>query len=91
MTVAVSGVVRTAGAVYRPEALIEPGPMTLQLTVMSVALLTVAVNCCVAPATTLGEDGVTRTLIAAGGLLPPPPPQEASNTTNAAHNARIRK
>jgi hypothetical protein len=58
--------------VYKPAAVIvpqlapaQPGPETLQATLLSIAFCTVAVNCCVVPAATLGLAGATVTTTAA--------------------------
>ena len=79
---------RSAGAVYTPVALIVPvvavppaTPLTLQVTLVLLELVTVATNACEAPSTTDALPGVTETLMAGGGgggggsaaeLAPPP-------------------
>jgi len=59
-----------AGAVYRPEEFIVPTtelppitPFTSQVTVVSVAFTTAAVNCWVAPTSTETGFGLTVTVI----------------------------
>ena len=62
--VTVCGVVTVAGAVYNPDELIVPAPVAGlidQVTLVFVLPTTVAVNCCVPPAFTLAEAGVTLT------------------------------
>ena len=86
--VTLAGVGRICGAVNSPPkstvphaAPAQPGPATLQLTAGLEALLTVAVNCCVAPNATDAVEGATLTLTDGGsggggggpGLAPPPP------------------
>jgi hypothetical protein len=71
------GVLRLVGAVYKPADDIVPEPLTVQVTAEFVLPVTVAVNCRVAPATTVAVTGVTATVIVGGGgggedLLPPP-------------------
>lgn len=65
---------RSAGAVNTPVALIVPlaavppaTPLTLQVTLVLLALVTVATNVCEAPSTTDALPGVTVTLIVGGG------------------------
>jgi len=86
--VTLAGVGRICGAVNSPlESMVphaapaQPGPATLQLTAVLDALLTVAVNFCVAPNATDAVEGTTLTLTDGGsggggggpGLAPPPP------------------
>jgi hypothetical protein len=66
-----------AGAVYKPDVLTIPTvelppviPFTCQVTAVFVALLTVAVNCCVFPVCTLAVSGATLTLTAAVTVIP---------------------
>jgi hypothetical protein len=62
--VTASGVVTVVGAVYNPDELIVPAPVAGlidQVTLVFVLPTTVAVNCCVPPAFTLAEAGVTVT------------------------------
>lgn len=65
---------RSAGAVYTPVALIVPlaavppaTPLTLQVTLVLLELVTVATNACEAPSTTEALPGVTVTLMVGGG------------------------
>ena len=44
-TVTDAGVVKLAGAVYRPEVEIVPGPVLVQVTAVFVVPVTVALNC----------------------------------------------
>src|ERR1035441_2765328 len=67
-TVTIAPVGGTAGAVYRPLGFTRPtvvfppgAPLTLQFTSWVVALVTVAVNCFVAPLATVAVDGLTVT------------------------------
>ncbi len=69
VTTAVGGTGKFAGAEYTPAALIVPllalpplTPFTLQETLVSRALLTVATNVCVFPNSTEALPGVTATL-----------------------------
>ena len=59
-----------AGAVYKPDELIEPVPVGLidQITLGLEALLTVAVSCAVWPLVNIPNVGVTFT--ATGGAVP---------------------
>src|SRR5260370_8514877 len=87
---AVTDAGRSAGAVYTPVALIVPAValplailLTFQVTLVSVALVTVALKVCVLPSTTGALLGVIVTVMEAGGggggggsasgLAPPPP------------------
>jgi hypothetical protein len=45
VTFTVAGDATVAGAVYRPEVLIVPGPVSVQVTVVCAELVTVAENC----------------------------------------------
>ncbi len=90
---------RSAGAVYTPVALIVPAvalplatPLTLQVTLVSVALVTVALKVCVLPSTTGALLGVIVTVMEAGGggggggsaaELTPPPPQPSMHALAA--------
>jgi hypothetical protein len=72
-TVTVSALETVEGAVYKPVASIAPQvlplhpvPAILQLTAVLLVPVTVAVNCCVAPATTVTVAGETETLMAGG-------------------------
>jgi hypothetical protein len=63
-TVTCAGLGTAAGAVYKPVDETEPQvlpeqplPLTLQVTEVSVVFVTVAVNCCVLPATTSANFG----------------------------------
>src|SRR5579864_4788184 len=65
---------RSAGAVNTPAALIVPlaavppaTPLTLQVTLVLLELVTVATNVCEAPSTTDALPGVTETLMVDGG------------------------
>jgi hypothetical protein len=71
LTVTCAGLGTAVGAVYKPldeivpQALPEqPLPLTLQVTLVLDVPLTVAVNCCVFPATTCALPGETLTTIA---------------------------
>lgn len=80
---------RSAGAEYTPSAEIVPSalvppatPFTAQVTRVSVVLLTVALNACVAPSRIVPLAGVTLTTTeagagggGAGGAAAEPPPQ----------------
>jgi hypothetical protein len=77
-TVTVSALATVEGAVYRPVAStapqalpVHPVPAMLQLTAVLVVPVTVALNCCVAPATTVTVAGETDTVIAGGAGDPP--------------------
>jgi len=90
---------RSAGAVYTPVALIVPAlalppatPFRLQVTLVSVALVTVALKVCVLPSTTGALLGVIVTVMEAGGggggggsaaELTPPPPQPSMHALAA--------
>ena len=89
---------RSAGAVYTPAALIVPlaavppaTPLTLQVTLVLLALETVATNACEAPSTTDALPGATMTLTAGEGgggggsaaELAPPPPQPSMHALAA--------
>lgn len=51
-------------------------PLTVQVTLVFVVLLTVAVNCCVVETMTTAEVGLIEIVTAGGGgAAPPPPPQ----------------
>jgi hypothetical protein len=97
---------RSAGAVYTPAALIVPlvavppaTPLTLQVTLELLALVTVATNACEAPSTTDALPGVTVTLTAGEGgggggsaaELAPPPPQPNMHALAATTAARKTK
>jgi len=91
--VTVAGDGRSAGAVYTPlvvmvpSAALPPGtPFTVQLTAVSVVLLTLALNDVVFPKITDPLFGVTVTWVCAGGggggaAVPPPPPHPTSAIT----------
>lgn len=77
VTVTVPPVGTVAGAVYKPDVLTVPTvelppvtPFTCQVTAVFVALLTVAVNCCVFPVCTLAVGGAMLTLTAAVTVIP---------------------
>jgi hypothetical protein len=82
-----------AGAVYKPVLSIAPPPVTAQVTVWLVSLLTWAVNRCVCGGAPGGlamfgksvftELGVTLTLITGGGGGEPLPPHAARKPVNA--------
>lgn len=61
VTVTVCCAETVAGAVYRPAALIVPSPVTVHVTSVSEALLTVAANCCACQAYSVAADGPTVT------------------------------
>ena len=54
------------GAVHKPALVIVP-PDAVHVTAVFVVLVTVAVNCCVAPACTLTVTGRSATVIGNGG------------------------
>ena len=63
---------------------VQPVPETLQATPVIEVLLTVALNCCVAPRKTLAVAGETLTLMGGGGggeEPPLPPPQAETHVT----------
>jgi hypothetical protein len=71
VTVMVAGLGKVAGGVYTPEFVIVPTvelppavPLTSQVTLISVAPVTAAVNCCVVPWLTVVVAGVTATFTA---------------------------
>ena len=69
VTITVCALVTFAGAVYSPVALMlspPEEPLIAHVTAVFVVLLTVAVNCCVAPAASVTAAGVTTT--ATGGI-----------------------
>jgi hypothetical protein len=70
VTVTVCAVAMVAGAVYRPEVLIEPTPTGLldQVTALLAVLVTVAVSCAVWPLLSAVVAGLTLT--ATGGAVP---------------------
>jgi len=70
VTVTVCAVVMVAGAVYRPDVLIDPTPTGLidQVTALLVVLVTVAVSCAVWPLFSAVVAGLTLT--ATGGAVP---------------------
>src|ERR1035438_7448719 len=77
-------------ALIVPKAAFPPGiPFTLQVTVLSVALLTMALNVCVSPNRTLAVDGATVTVILGGGCGLPgpttPQPRNDATRNNAGH------
>jgi len=100
---------RSAGAVYTPVALIVPAvalplatPLTLQVTLVSVALVTVALKVCVLPSTTEALLGVIATVTEAGvggrgggggsaAELTPPPPQPSMHALAARRTERKAK
>jgi len=86
VSVTLGGAGRIRGAVKSPltsivpqAAPLQPDPATLQFTAVLLELLTVAVNCCVAPSLTEAVDGEMFTLAGGGGgggggPAPPPVP-----------------
>jgi hypothetical protein len=88
VSVTLGGAGRICGAVKSPlgsivpqVAPLQPDPVTLQFTAVLLELLTVGVNCCVAPSLTEAVDGEMLTLTAGGGggggggpALPPAAP-----------------
>src|SRR5580698_3652613 len=94
--VTLAGLGITSGAVYRPELEMVPTAalppvmlFTCQVTLVSLVLLTVAVNCCCEPSCTLAVAGATVTVGVTGGVGLPPPQAERVRTTSAAAAARI--
>ena len=104
---AVTDAGRSAGAVYTPAALMAPAltlppaiPFTLQVTLVSVAFVTVALKVCVLPSTTEALPGVIVTVMEAGGggggggsaaELAPPPPQPSMHALAARRTERKAK
>ncbi len=97
---------RVAGAVYWPgvvELLMVPvvalpptTPLTDQVTAVMVVPVTVAVNCSMSPARTVGAEGETVTVICACegrtfGVEVEPPPQPTSHTTAANAETRAQR
>ena len=68
VTVAVACAATLAGAVYKPVALTVPAPVTLHVTPVFAAFVTVAVNCCPCPPYNVAVPGVTDTVTAAVGF-----------------------
>ena len=67
-----------------PNVAFPPGiPFTLQVTAVSVALLTMAMNVCGSPSSTVAMGGATMTVISGGGCEVPGPttPQPRKEAT----------
>ena len=84
--VTVCAAVMVAGAVYRPEELMEPAPAGLidHVTAVLEALATVAASCAVWPPYRVAADGLTLTTAAGSSVVMPQPAREATNSVNGA-------
>src|SRR5580692_481027 len=94
--VTLAGLGMAAGAVYSPALVMVPTvalppvmPFTCQVTVVSLVLDTVAVNCCCEPSCTFAVAGDTVTVGLFGGGVPLPPQADIVSTTSDATAARI--